>query len=66
MSAREKILSLEQLPAWRDQLHAATSVEAVLAHLDNEQGTWPHPMPVVAGSLYLLGDLFARKVFAAE
>ena len=57
---------IDRQPAWRDQLHAATSVEAVLEHLDNEQGTWPHPMPVVAGSLYLLGDLFARKVVAAE
>jgi len=27
---------------------------------------WPTPMPIVAGSLYLIGDLFARGVVTAE
>ena len=52
-------------PALRRQLSEASSVEAVLQHL-LEENQWPQTMPVVAGSLYLLGDLFTRNVVEAE
>jgi len=42
----------------------AASVEAVLQHLDREG--WPKSRPVIAGSLYLLGDLLGRGLFRAE
>ena len=52
-------------PALQRQLSEAPSVEAVLQHLlTNDE--WPQAMPVVAGSLYLLGDLFARNLVEAE
>ena len=52
-------------PALQRQLNEAASVEAVLQHLLTED-QWPQAMPVVAGSLYLLGDLFARNLVEAE
>ena len=52
-------------PALQRQLSEAPSVEAVLEHLLRED-QWPQAMPVVAGSLYLLGDLFARNLVEAE
>ena len=55
----------EQLPAMQRQLREASSVEAVLQHL-LAKDEWPQAMPVVAGSLYLLGDLFARNLVEAE
>jgi dihydrofolate synthase/folylpolyglutamate synthase len=55
----------EQCPQWRNQLLQADSGEAALLEIER-LGTWPRPMPVVAGSLYLLGDLFARAVVTAE
>lgn len=55
----------EQCPQWRNQLLEANSVEEALHEIQG-LGAWPSPMPVVAGSLYLLGDLFARAVVTAE
>lgn len=59
---------LEACPAWGDQVHAlpaddgnddtCTMVIRVLEHLD-QQG-WPMAAPVIAGSLYLVGELMAR------
>ena len=55
----------EHCPQWRNQLLQADSGEAALLEIQQD-GAWPRPMPVVAGSLYLLGDLFARAVVTAE
>ena len=55
----------EQCPRWHNQLLEADSGEAALLEIQ-ARGAWPRPMPVVAGSLYLLGDLFARAVVTAE
>ena len=55
----------EHCPQWRNQLLQADSGEAALLKIQQD-GAWPRPMPVVAGSLYLLGDLFARAVVTAE
>ena len=52
-------------PGLQSQLSEAASVESVLQHLLTKD-QWPQPMPVVAGSLYLLGDLFARNLVEAE
>ena len=55
----------EQCSRWHNQLLEADSGEAALLEIQ-ARGAWPRPMPVVAGSLYLLGDLFARAVVTAE
>ena len=56
---------LELDPDWHRQLHQSDNAESALAQIE-AQGRWPHPMPVVAGSLYLLGDLFRRDLVTAE
>jgi len=55
---------LQKLPQLGNQLQEADSLETVLNQLSS--GGWPTPMPIVAGSLYLIGDLFARGVVRAE
>jgi dihydrofolate synthase/folylpolyglutamate synthase len=55
---------LQELPDRGNQVQEADSLETVLNQLDSDG--WPTPMPIVAGSLYLIGDLFARGVVTAE
>ena len=55
---------LQDLPQLSHQLQEADSLETVLHQLNSDG--WPTPMPIVAGSLYLIGDLFARGVVTAE
>jgi len=56
---------MKRQPALQRQLWEAPSVEAALHHLLTKD-EWPQAMPVVAGSLYLLGDPFARNLVEAE
>ena len=55
---------LQELPQLEHQLQEADGLETVLNHLNSNE--WPTPVPIVAGSLYLIGDLFARGVVTAE
>ena len=55
---------LRELPEHAHQLQDADGLETVLRHLSSDG--WPTPIPIVAGSLYLIGDLFARGVVTAE
>ena len=55
---------LQELPQLEHQLQEADSLETVLSQFSSDG--WPTPMPIVAGSLYLIGDLFARGVVTAE
>ena len=55
---------LQELPQLNHQLKEADDPETVLNQLSS--AGWPTPMPIVAGSLYLIGDLFARGVVTAE
>ena len=55
---------LQALPQLEHQLQEADGFESVLHQLS--RNGWPTPMPIVAGSLYLIGDLFARGVVTAE
>ncbi|HJN35908.1 MAG: folylpolyglutamate synthase/dihydrofolate synthase family protein [Prochlorococcus sp.] len=52
-------------PELAQQLREAEAVDQVLITLLNHK-VWPSPAPIVAGSLYLLGDLLARRLFTAE
>ena len=52
-------------PHWGDQLRAATSAEDALKRIKETSG-WPQTMPVLAGSLYLIGDLLAQGLVQAE
>ncbi|CAI8152385.1 MAG: Uncharacterised protein [Synechococcus sp. CC9902] len=56
---------LERSPQWRHQLTAASSAEQALVEI-NSPGRRQNPLPVLAGSLYLIGDLLARAVVTAE
>ncbi|MCB4428352.1 dihydrofolate synthase [Synechococcus sp. MU1643] len=55
---------LQELPQLDHQLQEADGLETVLNQLSSNE--WPTPVPIVAGSLYLIGDLFARGVVTAE
>jgi dihydrofolate synthase/folylpolyglutamate synthase len=55
---------LQEMPQLEHQLQEADGLETVLNHLSSNE--WPTPVPIVAGSLYLIGDLFARGVVTAE
>ena len=55
---------LQELPQLEHQLQEADGFETVLNQLSSNE--WPTPVPIVAGSLYLIGDLFARGVVTAE
>ena len=56
---------LEERADWEEQLHDAPCAEAALETLAGREG-WPDPVPVIAGSLYLIGDLLGRGVLTAE
>lgn len=55
---------LQELPQLELQLHEADRLEAVLTQFSSDG--WPTPVPIVAGSIYLIGDLFARGIVTAE
>ena len=57
--SKEQVLSY--CPEYRTQLKEALSVEEVLSILKRRK-EWPSPAPVITGSLYLIGDLFQRKI----
>ena len=52
-------------PGWDDRIHQCDDVETALEEI-LQAGPWPQPFPVIAGSLYLLGDLFRRNLVTAE
>ena len=56
---------LKVVPHWHHQLHQSRDAESALLQI-RDQGPWPNPPPVVAGSLYLLGDLFGHNLVTAE
>ena len=60
---RDRLISIN--PAWNPQLHQSRDAESALIQI-RDQGAWPQPPPVVAGSLYLIGDLFRRNLVRAE
>jgi len=57
--SKDQILSF--CPEYKDQIKEAFTVEEVLSTLKN-QHRWPSPPPIISGSLYLIGDLFQRKI----
>jgi len=57
--SKDQILSCR--PEFKDQIKEALSVEDVLSAL-KQQHRWPSPPPIISGSLYLIGDLFQRKI----
>ncbi len=57
--SKDQILSF--CPEFKDKIKEALSVEDVLSAL-KKQHRWPSPPPVITGSLYLIGDLFRRKI----
>ena len=56
---------VERNKSWDQQMHHCADVEAVLETI-RALGPWPDPFPVLAGSLYLIGDLFSRGLVTAE
>ena len=56
---------VEQEDSWAGQMHQSASSEAALKTI-RAQGPWPDPLPVLAGSLYLIGDLFSHSLVTAE
>ena len=56
---------LQRNPNWHHQLHQEDDADSALMQIE-ARGRWGDPMPVVAGSLYLLGDLFQRNLVTAE
>ena len=56
---------LQTMPHWKDQLIDAASPEDALKRIE-ETRDWPQPMPVLAGSLYLIGDLLEQGLVQAE
>ena len=57
--SKDQILSF--CPEYKDQIKEAFTVEEVLSTL-KKQHRWPSPPPIISGSLYLIGDLFQRKI----
>ena len=53
------------MPHRKDQLIDAASPEDALKRIE-ETRDWPQPMPVLAGSLYLIGDLLEQGLVQAE
>ena len=49
-----------------DQMGRANDVEEVLNGLASAPGSWPNPSPLIAGSLYLLGELMAQGIIEAK
>jgi len=60
--SKDQILSF--CPEYKDQIKEALSVEEVLSVL-KKQNRWPSPPPIISGSLYLIGDLFQRKILTS-
>jgi len=60
--SKDQILSF--CPEYKDQIKEALSVEEVLSTL-KKQYRWPSPPPIISGSLYLIGDLFQRKILTS-
>ena len=57
--AKDQILSF--CPEYKKQIKEAFSVEEVLLALKEQKG-WPSPPPIITGSLYLIGDLFQKRI----
>ena len=57
--SKDQILSFR--PEYKYQIKEALNVEEVLSAL-KKQNRWPSPPPIISGSLYLIGDLFQRKI----
>ena len=49
-----------------DQMGRANDVVEVLNGLASAPGSWPNPSPLIAGSLYLLGELMAQGIIEAK
>jgi dihydrofolate synthase/folylpolyglutamate synthase len=49
-----------------DQMGRANDVAEVLNGLASAPGSWPNPSPLIAGSLYLLGELMAQGIIEAK
>ena len=49
-----------------DQMGRANDVVDVLNGLASAPGSWPNPSPLIAGSLYLLGELMAQGIIEAK
>jgi dihydrofolate synthase/folylpolyglutamate synthase len=60
--SKDQILSF--CPEYKHQIKEAFSVEEVLSTL-KKQHRWPSPPPIISGSLYLIGDLFQRKILTS-
>ena len=62
--------TLDQLsdacPNLVDQMGRANDVVEVLNGLASAPGSWPDPSPLIAGSLYLLGELMAQGIIEAK
>jgi dihydrofolate synthase/folylpolyglutamate synthase len=56
----------EACPQHAHQMEHANDVVEVLGGLASAPGTWPTPSPLIAGSLYLLGELMAQRIFEAK
>ena len=60
--SKDQILSFR--PEYKYQIKEALNVEEVLSAL-KKQNKWPSPPPIITGSLYLIGDLFQRKILTS-
>lgn len=56
---------IHERPTWSSQIHGAESAEEALSSIAQRE-TWPEPEPLIAGSLYLIGDLLSRGLVKAE
>ncbi len=55
----------EIYPERKNQLFHAKDAEEALKQI-NAANNWPNPPPVIAGSLYLIGDLLSKKIVTPE
>ena len=53
-------------PNLANQMGGANDVLEVLNRLVSAPGSWPNPSPLIAGSLYLLGELMAQRIIEAK
>ena len=56
----------EACPNLANQMGGANDVLEVLNRLVSAPGSWPNPCPLIAGSLYLLGELMAQRIIEAK
>ena len=61
----ERSQLVQSNPSWRDRIHQCDDVDTALRRIQTS-GPWGQPLPVIAGSLYLLGDLFRKNLVTAE